>query len=103
MAKVPVKNGTPLHGESLCKTCTHGHWQKGFRESEEVVFCNWSWVMRVAFAVAECSHYSDTRIPTMDAMENMATILGQSRKVAGFAKDDDPDGDFGKVITICSK
>jgi hypothetical protein len=93
MGKITVKNGTPMHGDSLCKTCTHSHWQKGFRESEEVVFCNWAFdaFRRVTFAVAECSHYTDTRIPSMDAMEDMATILGQSRRIAGFAKDEEDD------------
>lgn len=99
MGNITVKNGTPLHGESLCKTCTHGHWQKGFRESEEIVFCNWAWeaLRRVAFAVAECSHYTDTRIPSMDAMNDMATILGQSRRIAGFTQGEEGER---KVATI---
>ena len=89
MGNIAVKNGTPMHGQSLCKTCTHGHWQKGFRESEEVVFCYWGPLRKVAFAIAECSHYSDTRIPSMELLEEMATILGQSRKIAGFGQEEE--------------
>lgn len=102
MAKIAVKNGTPMHGESLCKTCTHGHWQKGFRESEEIVFCNWAFdaFRRVTFAVAECSHFTDTRIPSMDAMEDMATILGQSRRVTGFSVEEE---ERDRKLAVASK
>lgn len=100
MGNVTVKNGTPLHGESLCKTCTWAHWQKGFRESEEIVFCDWGPLRRVPFAVAECTQYTDTRIPSMESLEKMATILGQSRRVAGFAQDEEENSDKDNLVTI---
>jgi len=33
---VNVKNGTPMHGPSLCETCTRAHVAKGFRQSPSV-------------------------------------------------------------------
>jgi len=36
---IHIKNGTPLHGESLCATCMHAHTVKGYSESEEMVVC----------------------------------------------------------------
>jgi hypothetical protein len=101
MGNISIKNGTPTHGQSLCKTCTHGHWQKGFRESDEIVFCYWGPLRRVPFPVAECSNFSDgTQKFDMEQMMEIATILGQSRRVAGFAKQEDEDGDRENVIAI---
>jgi hypothetical protein len=101
MTKITVKNGTPMHGESLCKTCTHAHWQKGFRESEETVFCSWGWegLRCIPFAVAECTHFTNKLIPTVAAMEEIATILGQSRKIAGFGQEEE-EGDRVTSIAI---
>jgi len=91
MGNITVKNGTPLHGESLCKTCTHGHWQKGFRESEEIVFCNWGWegLRQVPFAIAECTHFANKLVPSVASMEEIAMILPVSKRVAGFSKDEE--------------
>ena len=33
----------PADGESLCRTCYFAHAQKGYRESEELVFCAFGW------------------------------------------------------------
>jgi hypothetical protein len=102
MAKIPIKNGTPLHGQSLCKTCVHGHWQKGFRESEEAVFCVWGWegLRRIPFAVAECTHFTNKLVPSVASMEQIATILPVSRRVAGFGIDTEEDGDREAAIVI---
>ncbi len=35
---IHVKNGTPMHGPSLCETCVR-LMSKGFRESEILVVC----------------------------------------------------------------
>jgi hypothetical protein len=32
-----VKNGTPMHGPSLCETCERAHIVRGYRESELLV------------------------------------------------------------------
>ena len=36
---VPVNNGTPMHGPSLCESCMNAHILRGFSESEEEVVC----------------------------------------------------------------
>ena len=84
---IHVKKGTPLHGESLCTTCTHAHIAKGYRESEEVVVCQaTSPELRISFRVRECSRYTETRRQTLYEMEKIAWVLqsrGPKRK-AGF-------------------
>ena len=34
-----IKNGTPLHGQSLCETCSRAHIARGFGEGEVLVIC----------------------------------------------------------------
>jgi hypothetical protein len=34
-----VKNGTPMHGPSLCETCDRAHIFRGYRENELIVVC----------------------------------------------------------------
>jgi len=73
--------------ESLCNSCIWAHIQRGFRESEEVVLCNYGPNMRqVPFAVAECTDYNDKRIPSRKDMEDIAWILRSkdAGKTAGF-------------------
>lgn len=75
-------------GESLCRTCRFAHIQRGFRESEEAVFCDYSYaVLRpVPFKVAECSDYIDRTVPTRWEMEKMALLINiePARKQIGF-------------------
>jgi hypothetical protein len=42
-----IKDGTSQEAESLCLTCVHVHMQRGFRESEEEVFCAYQPVVQV--------------------------------------------------------
>ncbi len=89
MTKVVIKNGTPVGSDSLCKTCRWAHRQKGFRESEEAIFCRYAWELRrVVFPVRECTDYSDSTLPTRDEMEDIAWVLDvrPSGKIAGFLK-----------------
>lgn len=92
-----IKHGTLLKGESLCRTCRWVHMQKGFRESEESIFCDYGVLRRVPFKVAECTEYLDRTIPTRSELEKMALLinieparkLAGFRTAAGFAKDSD--------------
>ena len=82
-----IKNGTLIEGESLCRTCRNAHIQKGFRESEEAIFCAWIPPLRaVTFKVAECSDYSNRLVPYRWELEKMALLihLEPARKQAGF-------------------
>jgi hypothetical protein len=82
-----IKGGTLVEGESLCRTCRWVHMQKGFRESEETVFCYYGPLRRVPFKVAECTDYIDRTIPSRAEMERMALRIHvePARKNAGFA------------------
>jgi hypothetical protein len=62
--------------------------QRGFRESEEAIFCGHAYPTRaVTFAVRECTDYSSRITPTRKEMEEIALIIPveRLRKPAGFA------------------
>jgi len=98
---IKIRNGTLAEGESLCRTCRWVHMQKGFRESEEAIFCEWGALRPVRFKVAECTDYSDRTVPTRREMEDIALHIpvNVKRKAAGFVvvtepiADDDSDDD----------
>jgi hypothetical protein len=73
--------------ESLCRTCRCAHIRKGFRESEEAVFCNFEGHLRpVPFKVAECTDYANRTVPTRYELEQMALLINvpRTRRKAGF-------------------
>jgi hypothetical protein len=75
-------------GESLCRSCMWVHMQRGFRESEETIFCGHAYPTRpVKFAVRECTDYSSRITPTRKEMEEIALIIPveRLRRPAGFA------------------
>jgi hypothetical protein len=62
--------------------------QRGFRESEEAIFCGHAYPTRaVKFAVPECTDYRSCITPTRKEMEEIALIIPveRLRKPAGFA------------------
>ena len=81
-----VKRGTPIHSGPLCHTCNWVHMQRGFRESEEIVFCNLGDLRPVPFPVRECSDYRNRTHPTWDQMEELALPIDgvSTYKPAGF-------------------
>jgi len=81
-----IKGGTLEEGESLCRSCRNAHIQKGFRESEEVVFCSWGQFRAVPFKVAECTDYANRNVPYRWELEKMALLINAepNRKRAGF-------------------
>ncbi|HEY3929884.1 MAG TPA: hypothetical protein VGL89_16050 [Candidatus Koribacter sp.] len=93
MASITVKNGTAVGAESLCLRCMHGHRQKGFRESEELLFCTYIWEAprRVPFKVAECTSYSERNTLSMYQMQQMALLINpaSTAKSAGFTRSDE--------------
>jgi hypothetical protein len=81
-----IRNGTLVEGEPLCRTCRWVHMQKGFRESEEAIFCDYGVLRRVRFKVAECTEYIDRTVPTRSEMEKMALLIHiePARQRVGF-------------------
>lgn len=101
MATITVKNGTAVGNQSLCLKCASAHYQRGFRESEMVVYCARIWnVLRVVpFAVRECNDFREADTPSRDYMEDIALIINPSPtlKPAGFRKSSDE-----KVAAVAS-
>jgi len=103
-----IKNGTLVEGESLCRTCRSAHIQKGFRESEEAIFCTFSRLRAVPFKVAECTDYENRNVPYRWELEKMALLINvdPARKRAGFkvgagsAVDDGDEEDEDSVCTM---
>ncbi len=61
---VRVKNGTPLHGDSLCETCSRAHIARGF--SEKLVVCQAVYPeRRVPFKIRDCTNYLERKRQTL--------------------------------------
>lgn len=88
MSRIYVKNGTPVETDSLCTTCTYAHILRGYRESEEKVFCNYVYqqLIPITFKIRECSGYSDKNKPSWEEMEELAIEVrpGPTFKHVGF-------------------
>jgi hypothetical protein len=82
-----IRNGTPVGSESLCKTCTYVHMQSGYRESEELIFCNFGNLRLVPFPVKECTDYTNRTLPTWEQMEKLALDVksAPNKRVKGFS------------------
>ena len=87
MQTIVMKKAALRDEKSLCHSCYWAHIQKGFRESEETVFCCFSRFCAVPFKVAECTDFSNKNLPTREQMENIALIIPTkpARKAGGFA------------------
>ena len=87
MQTIVMKKAALSEEPSLCKACYWSHIQKGFRESEEAVFCCFSRFRAVPFKVADCTDFSNKNLPTRAQMEDIALIIPTkpARKSTGFA------------------
>ena len=91
-----VKSGTPIGSESKCVTCKFSMLLRGFRESEELTYCDFlTQPILVSFQVRECSRYVHRSRPTWDQMEELALEIRPSAtlKPAGFCIHHDSDGE----------
>jgi hypothetical protein len=89
--RVKIRGGTSNHGEpSLCLTCRYATIVKGPTLRDEIVECaQLSYGRnRIDFPVTVCSDYSDRRLPSLRAMEEIAWVLRSDPKKndIGFVK-----------------
>lgn len=104
--RVHIKDVTAIEGGSKCALCTHAHIIRGFRESEELVFCDYaSDLIRIPFKVKECSNYRDRTSPDWEQMEKLAIDLKPEvslGKPAGFrvARDAEEDEAVAEVEAL---
>jgi hypothetical protein len=100
---ISVKNGTTVHGPSLCETCINAHIERGYRASEELVICAANYpVHRVLFVVRDCTSYVDKTKQNLQHMEDIAWLLsprGPKRK-AGFTPPNkrEDDGEIELIL-----
>ena len=86
MVTIKVKGGTPQGSDTLW-TCSYGHIIKGFRATEEEVYCRYFYLEReILFPVSECTFYEDRRLASKREMEEIAWILrtDMPRRRVGF-------------------
>lgn len=115
MAKLNVKNGTPVGSENLCKRCTWGQCITGYRESDLIVICTHAEPnFTVPFTVMDCNEFSDRHRPTWEQMTKLAIEVAPARvstRTAGFsavtrvapirrADEEDEDEDADEVARI---
>jgi hypothetical protein len=100
---VKVKNGTPMHGPSLCETCVRAHIAKGYRESEVLVICGYtSPEHRVTFSVSECSSDVDKNRQTLYEMGRIAWTVAPRgpMRAAGFVSPGDSADDEREIELV---
>ena len=75
-----------MEGESLCATCVYALILRGYRETEEEVFCCYGQFRPVRFKVRECTAFCSRTVPTRYEMEKIALVIPTSPapKPTGF-------------------
>jgi hypothetical protein len=87
-----VYGGTPVGNESRCDTCTYARLIKGYSERERIVICDRIYdPIVIPFRVAECSDYSDRRLPDIEYLEKMALLVEVRGAGAGFVPSERPN------------
>ena len=109
MTAVYVKNGTPVGSQSVCSTCEFAQIMRGFRDSEEIVYCNYTTpTSLVPFPVRECTNYADKNRPNWEQMQKLAIEIrptaplkpvGFNRKGAGFITVRELEGESDETVT----
>lgn len=98
-----VKDGTPVGNYPICNTCSWGLVMKGYRTSEELVYCRLTYPdVLVPFPVRECTNYINRTLPSKEDMEKTAWILlsKQINRKVGFVKREEFQRIFGDDVSI---
>lgn len=72
-----VNGGTPRSDENLCATCRNCHVSRGASTGRTTYRCyaNYQHPVNLTEGMAQCSHYLDTRRPTLEQMQEIAWSL----------------------------
>ena len=94
--------------QSKCASCTHAHILRGFRESEEIVYCIFGLdqMLLVPFKVRDCSNYTDKHRPTWEQMQDLAIEIRpvSLAKPAGFRQWNDSEReDAGEAVATINR
>jgi hypothetical protein len=112
MGKLNVKNGTPVAGQHLCRSCSNGQYTTGYRESDVLVICTNSSPARVVpFPVYECTEFWDRNRPEYEEMTKLALDFSKGHNTTpgfrdhGFRRvpvvvEDDEDDDQDEAASI---
>ena len=87
MSKQNVNDGTPIGNAHLCRTCQHGQFTTGYRETDLLVICASAEPSRlVPFPVHGCTAYWDRNRPSLSDMQKFALNFTRERRkpVEGF-------------------
>jgi hypothetical protein len=99
---IHVRNGTPMHGPSLCESCSRAHIAKGYGATEVVVICDALYRdHRVLFPIRQCTHYLDKNRRDLEEMEEIAWILAtpSTKRKTGFVAEKPVDA-IGRQIEL---
>jgi hypothetical protein len=78
--------------ESRCDSCIYARVIKGYSEKERLVFCDRAFdPILIPFRVAECSDYSDRRLPRIEHLEKLALLVEVRGAGAGFVPSERPN------------
>lgn len=100
---VRVKNGTPVYGPPLCETCVNAQIARGYRESEEMVICRFTYPnRRVSFRVRLCSGYTEIKRQSLKQMEEIAlTVMAKgTKRRTGFVRPGASDAEREEIELI---
>lgn len=77
---------TPDHSKpTICNTCDSACHIKGYKESEELIYC--SWLRKILpFPVYQCSQYELKNTLDLHEMNQMAYLITNKKGVIGFIK-----------------
>ena len=94
MSKLKIKDGTPVGNTHLCRSCYHGQFTIGYRETDVLVVCTYSNPARlVPFPVYECTQFWDRNRPSYREMTKLALDFSDAHRkaITGFGGDDAAD------------
>lgn len=84
MGRIKISGGTVKDPkETLCRTCSHGTYMRGLRDSQEVVKCS-IFESQVHFKVVDCNGFNSSAEPSLYDMKQIAWVLVTKEREGKF-------------------